>query len=134
MLIEDQGVIVLGGLIRDASDRGESRVPFLGRIPIIGEAFRVRRASRVKQNLMVFIRPKILRDGMQTFYETNSKYNAIRQEQIQQSPRNEILPMLPGDKPPQLPPAPTTPPPDSGTADKKVETPEAGTEPAGRQQ
>jgi general secretion pathway protein D len=109
VMIEDGGVIVLGGLIRDSSVRGESRVPFLGRIPLIGEAFKTRSGRRNKSNLMVFIRPRILRDGLSTAIETNRKYNAIRQEQIQQGPQNELIPLLPFDKRPELPPAPPLP-------------------------
>ena len=50
-------------------------MPFLGRIPLIGELFRVRSGKREKTNLMVFIRPKILADGVQSAIETNAKYN-----------------------------------------------------------
>jgi general secretion pathway protein D len=109
VMIEDGGIIVLGGLIRDSSRRGESRVPFLGRIPLIGEAFKTRSGKRDKTNLMVFIRPQILRDGLQTAITTNGKYNAIRDEQRRQGPRNEILPLLPFEKRPELPPAPPLP-------------------------
>jgi general secretion pathway protein D len=109
VMIEDGGIIVLGGLIRDSSIRGETRVPFLGRIPLIGEAFKTRSGRRDKSNLMVFIRPRILRDGIATANETNRKYNAIRQEQIQQGPRNELIPLLPFENRPELPPPPPVP-------------------------
>ncbi len=66
VMIEDGGIVVLGGLIQDTSPQGEQRVPFLGRIPIIGLAFKTRNAQKTRNNLMVFIRPKILRDGVQT--------------------------------------------------------------------
>jgi type II secretory pathway component GspD/PulD (secretin) len=56
---------VLGGLIQDDLTEGEQRVPFLGRIPLIGEFFRVDSSTKkVKTNLMVFIKPTILRDGV----------------------------------------------------------------------
>ena len=119
VMIEDGGVIVLGGLIRDSNRRGESRVPFLGRIPLIGEAFKTRSGKREKTNLMVFLRPKILRDGIQTSIETNRKYNAIRDEQMRQGPKNELIPLLPFENKPLLPPAP--PPPDNPT--RSVEPP-----------
>ncbi len=111
VLIEDQGIVVLGGLIRDSKIDGETRVPLLGRIPVIGEAFKSRNSKRQKSNLMVFIRPKILRDGMQTAIETNSKYNAIREEQRKIGPRGELLPLLPFETKPELPPAPPLPQP-----------------------
>jgi general secretion pathway protein D len=86
-------------------------VPFLGRIPLIGEAFKTRSSAREKTNLMVFIRPKILADATQRTIETNAKYNMIRDAQRAQGPRAEVLPLLPFDKPPQLPPAQPVPPP-----------------------
>jgi general secretion pathway protein D len=61
VLVEDGGIVVLGGLISDNVTRDEQRVPFLGSLPIIGFAFRTRDYSRTRNNLMVFIRPKILR-------------------------------------------------------------------------
>jgi general secretion pathway protein D len=109
VLVEDGATVVVAGLIRDTKSTGETRVPFLGRIPLIGELFKTRNATREKANLMVFIRPKILKDGLQTSIETNAKYNLIRNEQIRQGDTHEVLPLLPFDKPPQLPPAPPPP-------------------------
>jgi general secretion pathway protein D len=120
VMIEDGGIIVLGGLIEDTSIQGESRVPFLGRIPIIGLAFKTRNAQKTRSNLMVFIRPKILRDGVQTSFETDAKYNYIRDEQKKQN-RTEILPLLPGTKKPLLDPPPPLPPPGTGEVDPRVE-------------
>lgn len=105
VLVEDGGIVVLGGLMSDQSLRGEQRVPFLGRIPIVGLAFKTRNARAGKTTLMVFIQPKILRDGVQTAIETNSKYNYIREEQ-RKTDKRELLPLLPGTKKPQLPPLP----------------------------
>ena len=111
VMIEDQGIVVLGGLIRDSNIDGESRVPLLGRIPLLGEAFKSRNAKHQKSNLMVFIRPKILRDGMQTSLETNAKYNLIRDEQQRVNQRGATdLPLLPSQVPPLLPVAPPPPP------------------------
>jgi general secretion pathway protein D len=124
VLIEDGGIVVLGGLIRDSANRGEQRVPYLGRIPIIGELFKTRSRKRDKANLMVFIRPKILRDGVSTAIETNAKYNFIRdQQQKAGSNPGEILPLIPFNKDPMLPPIP---PPDAArdkgsAAEKPVE-------------
>ena len=107
MLIEDGGIVVLGGLIRDSATRGEQRVPYLGRIPIIGELFKTRSRKRDKTNLMVFIRPKILRDGIATAIATDAKYNFIRQQQMEAgSQPGEVLPLIPFNKDPQLPPIP----------------------------
>ena len=106
VLIEDDGVVVIGGLIQDSKTGGEDRVPYLGRIPIIGEAFKSRNAQRSKTNLMVFIHTKILTDGVQTTLATDAKYNFIREEQRRQEPKGEVLPLLPFDKSPLLPPPP----------------------------
>jgi general secretion pathway protein D len=109
VLVQDGQTIVVAGLIRDSKITGESRVPFLGRIPLIGEAFKTRNARREQSNLMVFIRPKIIADSIQSSIETNAKYNLIREAQIRQGNTHEVLPLLPFDKPPQLPPAPPLP-------------------------
>jgi len=117
VLIEDGGIVVLGGLIQDSDIRGEQRVPYLGRIPVLGALFKTRSRASDKTNLMVFIRPKILRDGFATAIETNAKYNYIREEQRStMRPKTEILPLLPFSKEPLLPPIPaplpdTNPPP-----------------------
>jgi general secretion pathway protein D len=107
VLIEDGGIVVLGGLIRDSAQRGESRVPYLGRIPLIGELFKTRNRKRDKTNLMVFIRPKILSDGVTTAFETNAKYNFIRDQQRKAGANpGEILPLIPFNKDPVLPELP----------------------------
>jgi general secretion pathway protein D len=112
VLIEDGGIVVLGGLIQDGDTRGEQRVPYLGRIPVIGELFKTRSRKREKRNLMVFIRPKILRDGLAAAIETDAKYNYIRQEQINGGrPKTEILPLIPFTSEPVLPPLPPPLPP-----------------------
>ena len=104
VLIEDGGTVVLGGLIQDSQTGGEQRVPFLGRIPFIGEAFSTRSAKKNKTNLMVFIQPRILRDGLDAALETNQKYNYIRDEQRRLGPQREILPLLRGEPRAELPP------------------------------
>jgi general secretion pathway protein D len=110
VLIEDGGIVVLGGLIRDSARRGENRVPYLGRIPLLGELFKTRSRDREKSNLMVFIRPKILRDGAATAFVTDAKYNFIRQVQKESGAQpGEILPLIPFNKDPELPPIPPPP-------------------------
>jgi general secretion pathway protein D len=101
VFVDDQQILVLGGLIDDQLIETEQRVPFLGRIPGLGWLFRARSTERVKSNLMVFIRPTILRDSIQSSFETNTKYNYIRdlQQQYAEEPvqlmRDEVRPMLP---------------------------------------
>ena len=114
VLIEDGGIVVLGGLIQDGDRRGEQRVPYLGRIPVIGALFKTRSRNYEKRNLMVFIRPKILDDGLKAAIETDAKYNYIRNEQIKSGrPKSEVLPLLPYTPEPRLPPIP--PPPAGGS-------------------
>jgi general secretion pathway protein D len=115
VLIEDGGIVVLGGLIQDGDSRGEQRVPYLGRIPVIGELFKTRNRKREKRNLMVFLRPKILRDGLAAAIETDAKYNYIRNEQLKATrPKSEVLPLLPFTPEPILPAIPTPLPPRDG--------------------
>jgi general secretion pathway protein D len=112
VLIEDGGIVVLGGLIQDGDTRGEQRVPYLGRIPVIGELFKTRSRKREKRNLMVFIRPKILRDGLAAAIETDAKYNYMRQEILRGAPpKTEVLPLIPFTSQPTLPPIPAPLPP-----------------------
>jgi general secretion pathway protein D len=104
VLIEDGGIVVLGGLTSADYSRQETRVPFLGAIPILGQAFKTRSGAADRTDLMVFIRPKILRTDEQSAIETNTKYNYIREEQRKVTGEREYLPLLPGVKQPELPP------------------------------
>jgi general secretion pathway protein D len=113
VLVEDGGVIVIGGLIQQNNNRQQSRVPFLGSIPIIGLAFKTRLNNAEKDNLMIFLRPKIMRDASQAAYETDLKYNYM-QDQQKSFEHREIPPLLPGERQPRLPPLPPAPPPERG--------------------
>jgi general secretion pathway protein D len=134
VLIEDGGIVVLGGLIEDDTSRGESRVPFLGNIPILGLLFKTRNQTSSKTNLMIFIRPKIMRDANQAAYETELKYNYMQDQQkpmFHTSP-SDLPPLLPGVPPGKLPPLPPPPPPgkDSATGQPSPNTPGAASPPA----
>ncbi len=119
VLIEDGGIIVIGGLISNEYDRTETGVPFFSRIPLLGELFKDHTATHQKKNLMIFIRPQILRDGIDTSIETDAKYNFIREQQRQVG-SSELLPLLPGAKSSVLPPIP--PPPERQRNRAKPET------------
>ncbi|MFK7886432.1 MAG: type II secretion system secretin GspD [Gammaproteobacteria bacterium] len=95
VIVDDGGVIVLGGLIDDQLVENEARVPVLSRIPVLGAAFRSRSTTVTKRNLMVFIRPKIIRTGAQTAIETNQKYNFIRNLQLGRDDDVQLLPNQP---------------------------------------
>jgi general secretion pathway protein D len=116
VLIEDGGVVVLGGLIEDNSVKGENRVPYLGNIPIIGLLFKTRNATSTKNNLIMFIRPKILRDQSQAAYETDLKYNYMMDQEKKINSQKEMLPLLPGVSRGQLVPVPPPPPPGTNPA------------------
>jgi general secretion pathway protein D len=133
VLIEDGGIVVLGGLIEDDTSKGESRVPFLGNIPILGLLFKTRNQTSSKTNLMIFIRPKIMRDANQAAYETELKYNYMQDQQrpmFHTSP-SDLPPLLPGVAPGKLPPLPPAPPPgkDSATGQPSPNTPGAASPP-----
>jgi general secretion pathway protein D len=101
VIVEDGEILVLGGLIEDQLRESDQRVPILGRIPLLGNLFRARQTEKVKTNLMIFIRAKILRDDSQTAMETNSKYNMIRD--IIESQRGRDVQLMPGEERTTLP-------------------------------
>ncbi len=116
MLIDDGQIIVLGGLIQDSQTDGTQKLPFLGDIPIAGALFRYDTRKRSKTNLMVFLRPTIVRNPAIGGAITSDRYDYIIGEQrsIRDNPKL-IPPVLPNFDDPQLPmPAnpsmPLTPP------------------------
>ena len=104
VLIEDGGIIVLGGLMSDTVTQSEDRVPVLGAIPLLGNLFKSRSGSRQKKNLLVFIRPKILRDADATQSTSESQYEEIRGEERRLN--NGHITLLPGEKQPVVPAVP----------------------------
>ena len=91
----------------DTVTESEDRVPGLGAIPIIGNLFKSRSGSRQKTNLLVFLRPKILRDQSATEATSASKYNEIRDEE--KSLHKGKITLLPGETQPSIPPMPASP-------------------------
>ncbi len=105
VIVEDGAILVLGGLLEDTLRESDQRVPILGSIPVLGALFRSRTTDKVKTNLMVFIRPKILRNDMQMAFETNAKYNYIRDVQQQgRGGKGGRVAIMPGEDRPMLPP------------------------------
>ena len=84
-LIKDGQVLVLGGLIREDDVKSSSRVPILGDLPLIGKLFRSSSVDKTKNNLMVFIRPIILKDELQITGLTAQRYAFMREKQLQKS-------------------------------------------------
>ncbi len=81
VLVDDNNVVVLGGLLSDDLRENQNKVPILGDIPVLGTLFRNTRDQVVKTNLMIFLRPKIVRDERTNSRLTQSKYNYIKEEQ-----------------------------------------------------
>ncbi len=75
VLVEDRETIVLGGLIDDDVQESVKKVPFLGDIPLLGRLFKTTSITRTKRNLMVFLRPTIVRNSEDVRAISNRKYN-----------------------------------------------------------
>jgi general secretion pathway protein D len=102
VLVNDGQIIVLGGLIDDNMQDGVEKVPGLGDIPIIGGLFQYKKRSHVKTNLMVFLRPIIIRNNEQNVSLAGDRYDYIRNAEINGQPERTII--LPNMDAPQLPP------------------------------
>ena len=79
MLVDDGQIVVLGGLIEDTVEGGISKVPLLGDIPGLGRLFRYDNRKRVKTNLLIFLRPVVLRSADQAWDVTANRYDYINQ-------------------------------------------------------
>ncbi len=82
VMIPDDSILVLGGLIDDSVQESIKKVPLLGDIPLIKNLFRTKKRTRIKRNLMIFIHPKILKDNLEQEALSKQKYNEIRQQQL----------------------------------------------------
>ncbi len=82
VMIPDDSILVLGGLIDDSVQETIKKVPVLGDIPLIKNLFRTKKRTRTKRNLMIFIHPQILRDDLQQEAISKQRYNEIRQQQL----------------------------------------------------
>ena len=94
-------MVVLGGLIDEDVQESVSKVPLLGDIPILGHLFKSTNTTRRKRNLIVFIRPTIIRDGISMNKLSFNKYNFIRGEQFKQ--REDGIELMPMTDTPILP-------------------------------
>lgn len=102
VIVEDGDIIVLGGLIDDTLQENQERVPILGSIPILGRAFRYETTSKVKRNLMVFLRPQIIRDAAAATLHTNRRYRDM--QELQEMLQDKRVPLMPDVDRPILPP------------------------------
>jgi general secretion pathway protein D len=107
VLVDDGQIVVLGGLIQDDQQSAIDKVPLLGDIPFIGGLFKYETRNRRRTNLMVFLRPVVLKSASASQPLTNERYEYIRGlQQDMGLPRNLLLPEEPAT---QLPPIEATP-------------------------
>jgi general secretion pathway protein D len=112
--VDDGEIVGIGGLLDDNERRTIEAIPFLGDLPVVGNLFRSKSRSRAKTNLMVFIRPTILRSPEDARTMTERRYGYIRGMQYRQNPDeepsiDELVREYMGMVPPD--PAPAPPPP-----------------------
>ncbi|MCE3001491.1 MAG: type II secretion system secretin GspD [Xanthomonadaceae bacterium] len=91
VLVPDGNMLVLGGLISNETRENVSKVPGLGDIPVVGNLFRYRSSNTLKRNLMIFLKPTILRDRATEMSVSGDKYNFIRAEQLKARERSDKL-------------------------------------------
>lgn len=101
VIINSDDVLVLGGLISNANIDNVNKVPILGNLPIVGALFQQKTSNQQKRNLMVFIKPVIMRNDMDSMYLTQDKYFETRsiqanyQNELQDIGKEPLEPMLP---------------------------------------
>lgn len=101
VVVDDGQIIVLGGLIEDKVDDTNAQVPLLGDLPLVGGLFRSQTRSKTRTNLMVFLRPVVMRDQAQANELTLDRYELMRDIQERNQPERSFV--LPNGSP-QLPP------------------------------
>ena len=89
-LVENNEIMVLGGLIDEDLQENVNKVPILGSIPLFGRLFQSSSDSTVKRNLMVFIKPRIMTDAQSSEVISSEKYNYIKAEQILSGKQNTL--------------------------------------------
>jgi general secretion pathway protein D len=119
VLADDGQIVVLGGLLQEGFTNGQDKVPVLGDAPVIGSLFRYDTRKRTKTNLMIFLRPTVLRDANQAGLLSNERYRVlgVDQQAVNPEPRfmlpemtNPALPLTPPVSPTPLAPVPAPPP------------------------
>jgi general secretion pathway protein D len=109
ILVDDGSVVVLGGLLQDEYSGNQEKVPVLGDVPIVGNLFKSETRSRRKTNLMVFLRPVVVRDTGQTEALSLDRYDLMRGKQEISQPRSSVVvpinsaPVLPEPFRPNMP-------------------------------
>ena len=104
VLVDDGQIIVLGGLLQDALSNGEDKVPVLGDVPGFGSLFRYGTRKRTKTNLMIFLRPTVIRDAASAQGLSNDRYDYVIGAQKKSSPDERLY--WPDTSTPELPQRP----------------------------
>ena len=86
VLVEDGSIVVLGGLLQDDFTNSQEKVPGLGDLPVFGNLFRSEKRERKKTNLMVFLRPVVMRDAAATEKLSLDRYEQMRGTQMNEQP------------------------------------------------
>jgi general secretion pathway protein D len=102
VVVDDGAILVLGGLIEDRFELTRSKVPLLGDLPFVGGLFRSETRTRKRSNLMVFLRPVVVRDADSASRLSLDRYDQIRGEQKAAQPEQSYV--LPINESPVLPP------------------------------
>jgi general secretion pathway protein D len=108
VLVDDGSIIVLGGLLSDEYSGAANQVPLFGDIPVLGWLFKSETRSRSKKNLMVFLRPVVIRDAASSDALSNNRYQQMMG--LQQTTQPGFNPILGSGNAPVLPPAPVPAP------------------------
>jgi general secretion pathway protein D len=109
ILVDDGAIVVLGGLLQDDYSDSQQKVPVLGDVPILGNLFKSQTRTRKKTNLMVFLRPIVVRDAGQSDALSLDRYDLMRGKQVGAQPPNSIV--TPVNAGPLMPPLTTVPAP-----------------------
>jgi general secretion pathway protein D len=91
VVIDDGQILVLGGLIQDKYDESKSKVPLLGDLPFVGALFRSESRKKTRTNLMVFLRPTVMRDAASANRLSLDRYDVIRAQQKDSQPSPNFL-------------------------------------------
>ena len=105
VVVDDGSIIVIGGLLEDTYSQGEDKVPLMGDLPVVGNLFKSENRSRRKTNLMIFLRPIVVRDTATSDALVVDRYDAIRALQQNTQPAPSLM-MGTVSGAPVLPPLP----------------------------
>ena len=91
VLADDGQIVVLGGLLQEGFTNDQEKVPVLGDVPVLGQLFRYDTRKRTKTNLMIFLRPTVLRDASQAGILSNERYRVLGLDQQAVSPESRFM-------------------------------------------